>query len=124
MSVDPAHATEFLREKYRRKREQRNRLYEQAASDFERMVSYIRSNYPYVKVYQWGSVLHPEEFDENSDIDIAVERCTSAEMWFKIYGELDKMTEFYLDLVELDRIDPDSRSSILSKGKLVYDPEE
>jgi predicted nucleotidyltransferase len=40
--------------------------------------------------------ISPEQgdFDEMSDIDIALEGVPSAKDFFKLYGEIDKMTEF------------------------------
>ena len=122
MAVDPARAAEYLREKYNRTRRHRQELYDQACADFRRMVDHIRSRYRDVSVYQWGSLLQPERFDENSDIDIALRGVSSPEVFFRLQGELEKMTGFRLDLVELERIDPIDRISIMEKGRAVYEP--
>lgn len=98
----------------------RQDLFKRATKDFARMVDHIKSNYGNITIYQWGSLLNPKDFDENSDIDIAVEGIESAEVFFKLYGELIKMTDFPLDFIELDRIDILHQKSIKEKGRLVY----
>lgn len=72
-------------------------------------------------IYVWGSLLRPERFDENSDIDIAVEGVESAEKFFALAGDALNMVAFPLDLVELDKIAPIDRQAIITKGKLVYE---
>ena len=73
------------------------------------------------RIYVWGSLLRPESFDENSDIDIAVEKVGSAEKFFALAGDALNLAEFPLNLVELDKIDPLDRQTIITKGKLVYE---
>ncbi len=73
------------------------------------------------RIYQWGSLLHPEQFSEISDIDIAVEGIGSAETFFKLFGEADAMTKAPLDLVELEKVEPVHRESIIRKGRLIYE---
>jgi len=113
-------ASENLQEKRKQKRELCEKLFQYAVSDFQVMVEHIKSHYPGVKIYQWGSLLTPEHFDELSDIDIAVEGITSPGVFFKLYKELDDMTEFSLDLVELDKMDSISRNSILERGMKIH----
>ena len=45
-------------------------------------------------------------FSEISDIDIAVKGIKSAEQHFRMIGEAMELTEFPLDLVDIDKIDP------------------
>lgn len=73
------------------------------------------------RVYQWGSLLNEQNFADWSDIDIAVEADLTAEEFFALYGEAMKMTDFPLDLVELDKIEPLHAESIRRKGRSVYD---
>ena len=120
MSVNIAEVRDFLLQKDRRVKEQRIALFKQASDDFTRMINHISRHYGHVTVYQWGSLLHPEDFDELSDIDIALAGVGSAEVFFKIYGELMKMTDFPLDIVELEKTDPTYSSLIKKKGRLVY----
>ena len=120
MSVNIAEVRDFLLQKDRRVREQRLALFKKASDDFSCMINHISRHYRHVTVYQWGSLLHSEDFDELSDIDIALEGVGSAEVFFKLYGELMKMTDFPLDIVELEKINPIHSSSIKKKGRMVY----
>lgn len=120
MSVSISEVKKYLLEKNQKENSHRRELFKLATYDFNKMLDHIVCNYKNISVYQWGSLLHPEDFDENSDIDIAVAGIKSSEVFFKLYGELLKMTEFPLDLVELDRIDIGHQKSIKEKGRLVY----
>ena len=120
MAVSISDVKKYLKERDHKEKLQRQHLFELATSEFDKMVEHIITNYNNITVYQWGSLMNPEDFDENSDIDIAVEGIKSAEVFFKLYGELMKMTEFPLDFVELERIDILHQKSIKEKGRLVY----
>jgi predicted nucleotidyltransferase len=65
--------------------------------------------------------LHPEEFNDLSDIDIAVEGIKSAKKFFNLFGAIEKLTKFPVDLVEIEKIDPLHAESIRKYGKLVYE---
>jgi predicted nucleotidyltransferase len=109
----------------RKKRIRRNRgLYKKASNDCSKIIKMIIEKYNPKRIYQWGSLLHPEQFSEISDIDIAVEGISSAETFFKLFGDADTMTKIALDLVELEKVEPVHRDSIIRKGKLVYERKE
>lgn len=105
--VTPAGAAAFFAAKWARKREARQRLYEQARRDAERSNARLSSVYHPRHIYPWGSLVQPERFTELSDIDIAVEGIASAEEWFALYGDAMGMTEFLLDLVQFERGEPE-----------------
>ena len=73
------------------------------------------------RVYQWGSLIDGHGFSDISDIDIAVEGLGSAETYFALIGDAMRMTEFPLDLVELEKIEPLHAESIRRHGRLVYE---
>ena len=52
------------------------------------------------KIWQWGSLLHPENFREYSDIDIALEGVKDVESFFALYGDAMKMTDFRLHIMK------------------------
>ncbi|MEA2013241.1 MAG: hypothetical protein U9O87_09250 [Verrucomicrobiota bacterium] len=56
-------------------------LYLQAKKDFDSIVDMLREYNP-KRIYQWGSLLNSEQFDVNSDIDIAVEGIKSVAIFF------------------------------------------
>ena len=106
----------------RKKRIRRNRgLYKKASNDCSKIIKMIIEKYNPKRIYQWGSLLHPEQFCEISDIDIAVEGIGSAELFFALYGDASDLTAFPLDLVELEKIEPVHRNSIVKRGKAVYE---
>lgn len=120
-SFNPAAAAAFFKAKWARKREAYQRLYEQARADAERIIAHIAAVYKPRRIYQWGSLLRPERFNEMSDIDIAVEGIKTAEEWFALYGDAMRMTNFPLDLVQFERMEPEYRAYIQEHGKVVYE---
>ena len=80
----------------------------------------IWKSYKPAAIYQWGSLLHREQFSELSDIDIALSGQITGETFFEMYGKAADMTEFSLDIVELGKIHPLHARSIRENGRLVY----
>ena len=95
----------------------------EAQRDFQRIADMIVNKYQPKRLYQWGSLLHDENFRDYSDIDIAVEGIVKAETYFEMYGEAERMTRFPLDLVEMEKIHPLYADSIRRIGRLVYSAE-
>jgi predicted nucleotidyltransferase len=114
-------AAENLRKRFEKRRRQRLVLHEKADRDCMAIITMIIKEFNPLRIYQWGSLLHPEQFDENSDIDIAVEGVESAEAWVALTGKAMDMTSFSLDIVALENVNPLDRGSIVNKGKLVYE---
>jgi predicted nucleotidyltransferase len=81
----------------------------------------MESKYRPVRIYQWGSLLHPERFDENSDIDLATEGITDAETFFNLLGEAMALTGFSLDIVQIEKIEPEFADAIRHSGKVIYE---
>ncbi len=92
-----------------------------AARDCSAIVKMIESKYLPKRIYQWGSLLHPERFDENSDIDLAVEGITDAETFFALLGDAMKLTQFPLDIVQIEKIEKEFAEAIRQSGKVVYE---
>lgn len=102
----------------RRIRASRNRaLWRKASRDADRIVETIVREFEPCGVYQWGSVLTPEAFDEHSDIDIAVEGLGSARRYFELLARVESMTGFPLDLVEMEHIEPAYAALIRRHGR-------
>ncbi len=112
---------ENLEKKEKAKRLSRLKRLEKARRDFEAIVRMIIDRYAPRKIVQWGSLLVPEQFDENSDIDIAVEGVPEAERFFALLGDAMALTRFDLDIVQLEKIEPEFAELIISKGKLIYE---
>ncbi|ETR69786.1 MAG: DNA polymerase beta subunit [Candidatus Magnetoglobus multicellularis str. Araruama] len=96
-------------------------LYNKAISDFKTIVEVIIDKYQPLKIIQWGSLLEPSQFDENSDIDIAVAGIPQAERYFALLGDAMSLTRFPLDIIQLEKIEPEFAELIISKGKLIYE---
>ena len=114
-------AREFIRRKCAGERAENHRLFEKAWQDFDRIVGLIIKNYNPMRIYQWGSLLNRRHFSGISDIDIAVEGIGSAEQYFRMIGESAELTDFPIDIVEIEKIDPVHAESIRRKGRLVYE---
>ncbi|MCU0646163.1 MAG: nucleotidyltransferase domain-containing protein, partial [bacterium] len=98
-----------------------NMRFDQAWHDFEKIIKFIIEKYNPKRIYQWGSLLHRENFTDRSDIDIALEGITSAEQMFELYGDIMKMTQFSIDLIQIEKIEPEFAELIKMKGKIVYE---
>lgn len=110
-----------LRRRAQERVQQRCRLFEKVDAQAKRIVTMAIEKYAPRRIYVWGSLLRPERFDENSDIDIAVEGVEPADKFFALAGDALNMATFPLDLVELDKIAPSDRQNLVTKGKLVYE---
>ena len=113
-------ALDFLNLKEKTERNRNAELFVQAKKDFDSIIRVIVKYNPQ-RIYQWGSLLQPEQFDVNSDIDIAVEGIDSVEKFYKLFGEASAITDFSLDLVEIEKISKVHQKAIREKGKLVYE---
>ena len=110
-----------LKRRHDERQARRRKLFEQAQADSQNIVAMIIARYAPRRVYQWGSLLQPEHFDENSDIDIAVEGIESVDAFFRLYGDAMQLTRFHLDLVEFDKLTPLDRETIAGKGVVLYE---
>lgn len=111
----------FIRKKLEKETIENHRQFEKAWQDFYRIVALIIEKYKPIRIYQWGSLLNERHFSAISDIDIAVEGITDAETYFNMLGEADKLTDFPIDIVQIEKIDPIHADSIRAKGKLIYE---
>jgi predicted nucleotidyltransferase len=114
-------AKRFQREKEEKRNNELDKRFECAWSDFNNIIKMLIEKYNPKKIYQWGSLLDRRIFSEISDIDIALEDIKSAEEFFSIYKDAEEITNFPLDLIEIDKIEPLYAEDIRKKGKLVYE---
>lgn len=108
----------------RREQEQKAHLQElhrRAKRDADEIVAFLVREYRPSRVLQWGSVINPDRFREYSDIDIAVEGIVDGETFFALLADAEKMTDFPLDIVQLERIEPEFRELLLQKGRIIYE---
>jgi predicted nucleotidyltransferase len=119
-SFNHAAARAYLQKKQERLQAQRFRLWEQAEKETNEIIAMIISNYSPQKIIQWGSVLEPTQFSEMSDIDLAVVGIESV-TFLKMLADAEEITNFSLDLIRWENIDPCFQKIILMKGKIVYE---
>ena len=96
-------------------------LYQQAQKDVSAILELIISKYNPVRIYQWGSLLNKDSFSAISDIDIALEGIIDPETFFRLYKDVESMTDFPLDIVQLEKIEPEFKEIIKLKGEMVYE---
>ncbi|MBD3315067.1 MAG: nucleotidyltransferase domain-containing protein [Chitinivibrionales bacterium] len=118
---DYSAAAKSLHKRIEKRKHSRQERYRKALADADSIIQMISRNYNPKRIYQWGSLLNPEQFDENSDIDIAVEGITGPDQFFSMRAEASTMTDIPLDLVEMEHIDDLARESIRTYGKVVYE---
>ena len=110
----------FVQRKHRIRAARNRALWEKAAQDADRIVEAIAREFDPKSVYQWGSVLTPESFDEHSDIDIAVEGLGSARRYFELLARAESLTGFPLDIVEMEHVEPAYAALIRRHGRRRY----
>ena len=114
-------ARQFVQEKQARMVWERHQRFEKAWNDFDNIVALLIKRYDLKQIYQWGSLLNEKYFSEISDIDIAVEGVKSAEQYFQMIGEAMELTDFPLDLVDIEKVDPVYTEGIRKRGRLIYE---
>jgi predicted nucleotidyltransferase len=120
MAFDTAAAREHLARRNRERTRRLNDLQEQARNDADRIIAMLVEKYRPLRIVQWGSLLRPGGFREWSDIDIAMEGLNDPLDGLRAADDASALTEFPVDIVELDRIDPRHAETILREGKVVY----
>ena len=119
--VDLEQVRKFLTQKDERRRCLLNIRWEAAKRDFQAIVDHICRVYAPRRIYQWGSLLDLSSFSEISDIDIALEGVRGVEEYFAILGDAMKMTDFPLDIVEMEKLVPETAEGIRKRGRVVYE---
>jgi len=122
--VDIRAARRNLERRWEKKRAGLDIKFEQASRDAAAIMEMIIGKYRPRRIYQWGSLLDKEKFGEHSDIDIAVEGITGAERFFALLGDAGDMTGFPLDIVQMEKIEPEFADIIRMKARVVYDAEQ
>jgi predicted nucleotidyltransferase len=96
-------------------------LERRAREDVRRLVQMIIQEFQPKRIYQWGSLTRQGTFREFSDIDLAVEGVTEPELFFKMLGRCMELTDFPVDLVQLECIEPLHADEIRTRGRLLWE---
>lgn len=121
MAIDIQQARHFLEQRSAKERALLDERFAEAWRDFRAIVALIIREYEPRRIYQWGSLLNRDQFSAISDIDIGVEGVVDPAAFFALYGEADRLTRFSLDLVAMEKIEPEFAELIRRKGVVVYE---
>ena len=116
---DYAAGRAYLEKKHAALRATRLALWQKAQEDAQKIIAMIVRQYDPQQVIQWGSVLEPAHFSEASDIDLAVAGIDPV-LFLRLLSDAEAMTEYPLDLVRWEDIQPAFQKVIAAKGKVVY----
>ena len=98
------------------KRKERANLREQAEQEAEALANILYTRYSASNVYLFGSLLEEGRFNENSDIDLAVEGLPGS-IFFEAVGELLLRAKFPLNLISLRNCPEFLRKKIITTGE-------
>ena len=116
---------EEARENLKKRRDiaekEREQLFNKGYADCKAIIKMIIQRFNPERIYQWGSLLDKKMFTDYSDIDIALEGMKSIEDLMELERLAEGMTEFPLDILELDKVPSVHADTIRSKGVLAYE---
>lgn len=105
-----------IRQRWRQRQDELARRREAAWESARRIALFLRARYNATQVIAFGSLVHPERFDERSDIDLAVAGIP-AHAFFSAWAAAGADCAFALDLVDLDDCSPALRELIALEGR-------
>jgi predicted nucleotidyltransferase len=123
-NIDLDAVREFLRNKESARSLMLDERFARARTDFTVITTMIIERFQPKRIYQWGSLLDRTRFSQISDIDIAVEGLRSPDEYFALLGEALPLTDFPLDIVEMERVGADNAAYIRDYGRIVYERAE
>ena len=122
MAVDTAAAARWVVSRHERRRKALRQRLQSAQGDAARIISAIAAQHRPRRIYQWGSLVHTERFSEISDIDIALEGLNCDEPTLAaIRTQAESMTDFHVDLVVMERLDPGRADLIRRFGAVAWE---
>ncbi|BAS27337.1 nucleotidyltransferase family protein [Limnochorda pilosa] len=101
-----------------REAERRSR-YHEALADAHRLAAFLAEQPGVRRVWLFGSVLRPDDFRLDSDLDLAVEGL-GASRFFWVASRLQERTEFAVDLVAWEDATEALRAAIRTEGALLH----
>jgi len=89
-----------------------------ALADVKRIKKYLVNEIGVKEIYLFGSIVR-KDFKKDSDIDIGISGFDEKK-FFSIWCKLDELTDFNVELVDLDEKDDFFRQQIRKIGKRIY----
>lgn len=84
-----------------------------------RAAVFVRARFPNARVRAFGSLLYPETFSPQSDLDLAVEGVPWPD-YLRLWSELERREpEFEIDLVDLGIVSESMRAVIEREGQIL-----
>ncbi|MEW5867354.1 MAG: nucleotidyltransferase domain-containing protein [Bacillota bacterium] len=100
-------------------RRRRVELARQARSEARAIGRMLADRFGVDAVYLIGSALHEEEFDDSSDLDIAV-RGLEPERYWEAVAAIEEMTRFPFDLIDLKAATKSLVDKVRREGAVLY----
>ena len=119
-NIDIKAARKFQQDKLKKQQEELDKKFQQASKDFKAICEMIIQDFQPESIYQWGSLLERNKFSAISDIDIAVSGIEDARKYFQLLKKAEELTDFPVDIVQLEKIHPLHKEMILKKGIEIY----
>jgi predicted nucleotidyltransferase len=94
--------------------------FQAAWAGFRSVASMIEAEFKPARIWQWGSLLDRPRFSEISDIDIGVEGLGGADRFFRLVEKAEALTNLPLDIVELERLEPEFAHLVRTRGRIVH----
>ena len=104
-----------IHRRWRKRHDELARRRDEAWGTARRIATLLRARYDATQVVAFGSIVHPERFDERSDIDLAVAGI-SPDAFFGAWAAAGADCAFSLDLVDLRDCSPALRKLIEQEG--------
>lgn len=98
------------------KQKERANLRKKAYQEAHVLANILYTKYSATNVYLFGSLLEKGRFNENSDIDLAVEGLPGS-IFFEAVGELLLRSKFPLNLIPLRNCPESLRKKIITTGE-------
>lgn len=121
MPVGPKEAARYLREREAEEQKALDQRFAAMCQDAAKIIDAIAESAQPLRIYQWGSLLVRRRFRSYSDIDIAVEGIEDPVAWSAVEKLAWEATDFPIDLVQLEHIEPEYAELIRRKGRAVYE---
>ncbi len=81
------------------------------------VAEYLRSKYSPTRIVAFGSLVHPELFDEFSDLDLAVEGISWPD-YLRAWNEVEALSgEFRIDLIDMATVSKLMQRRITEEGR-------